>query len=121
MGIMHRDIKPHNILINPATQDLRIVDWGLSEFYFHGKDYNPRVSTRYFKAPELLLNYSYYDYSIDVWSMGVMIAGIIFKKEPFFQGADIPDQLIKIVKVLGFDEFREWTGKYKIKVDKEVE
>lgn len=56
-GIMHRDIKPHNIMINHETKELSIIDWGLAEFYFPGKDYNVRVASRYFKGPELLLDY----------------------------------------------------------------
>lgn len=50
MGIMHRDIKPHNIVYNHKTKELRIIDWGLAEFYYPGKEYNVRVSTRYFKV-----------------------------------------------------------------------
>lgn len=57
MGIIHRDIKPHNIMIDPERRQLRIIDWGLAEFYFPGKDYNVRVASRYFKSPELLLDF----------------------------------------------------------------
>jgi casein kinase II subunit alpha len=46
------------------------------------------VASRYFKGPELLIDYRFYDYSLDIWSLGAMFAGIIFKKEPFFHGAD---------------------------------
>jgi casein kinase II subunit alpha len=42
-----------------------------------------------------------YDYSLDIWSLGCMFAGMIFQKEPFFQGKDNYDQLVKIAKVLG--------------------
>jgi casein kinase II subunit alpha len=51
MGIMHRDIKPQNVIINHETKDLRIIDWGLGEFYLPEKNYNVRVSSRYFKGP----------------------------------------------------------------------
>ena len=54
---MHRDIKPHNIMIDHKNKNLKIIDWGLSEFYFPCKDYNVRVASRYYKSPELLLNY----------------------------------------------------------------
>jgi casein kinase II subunit alpha len=57
MGIIHRDVKPHNIMIDHDKRQLRMIDWGLAEFYFPGKDYNVRVASRYFKSPELLLNY----------------------------------------------------------------
>ena len=77
MGIMHRDVKPHNVMIDHSKRDLRLIDWGLAEFYFPGKDYNVRVASRYFKSPELLVDYQYYDYSLDIWSLGAMFAGMV--------------------------------------------
>jgi serine/threonine protein kinase len=43
-----------------------------------GQDYNVRVASRYFKGPELLVDYNYYDYSLDVWSTGAMFASMVF-------------------------------------------
>ena len=77
MGIMHRDIKPLNILIDHPEKKIRIIDWGLAEFYFPGKEYNVRVASRYFKGPELLVDYIYYDYSLDIWSLGATFAGMV--------------------------------------------
>ncbi len=68
------------------------------------------MASRYFKGPELLVDNNYYDYSLDIWSLGAMMAGMvmnssyiqkIFKKEPFFVGADNYDQLDKIARVTG--------------------
>ena len=68
-------------------------------------EYNVRVASRYFKGPELLVDFQEYDYSLDMWSLGCMFAGMIFKKEPFFHGSDNYDQLLKISKVnYWFDE-----------------
>lgn len=50
-GVMHRDVKPHNIMIDHAKQQLRLIDWGLAEFYFPEREYNTRVASRYFKVP----------------------------------------------------------------------
>ena len=116
MGIMHRDIKPHNLIINPKTKELRLIDWGLAEFYNPGQDYNVRVASRYFKGPELLVDDIYYDYSLDIWSLGCMMAGMIFRKEPFFQGHDNYDQLVKIAKVLGTDDLYTYLNKYGLKL-----
>jgi len=84
-GIMHRDVKPHNVMIDHQQRKLRLIDWGLAEFYHPGREYNVRVASRYFKGPELLVDLQDYDYSLDMWSLGCMFAGMIFRKEPFFQ------------------------------------
>lgn len=49
-GIMHRDVKPHNIMIDHGKRQLRLIDWGLAEFYFPEREYNTRVASRYFKV-----------------------------------------------------------------------
>ena len=69
-----------------------------------------RVASRYFKGPELLVDYQMYDYSLDMWSLGCMLASMIFRKEPFFHGHDNYDQLVRIAKVLGTEELYEYLG-----------
>ena len=44
---MHRDVKPHNVMIDHQKRQLRLIDWGLAEFYMPGKDYNVRVASRW--------------------------------------------------------------------------
>lgn len=53
-GIMHRDVKPHNIMVDPSKRKLRLIDWGLAEFYRPGQEYNVRVASRYFKVSRYL-------------------------------------------------------------------
>ncbi|KAH3688820.1 hypothetical protein WICPIJ_000204 [Wickerhamomyces pijperi] len=120
-GIMHRDVKPHNVMIDPQTKKLRLIDWGLAEFYHPGTEYNVRVASRYFKGPELLVDYRYYDYSLDLWSFGTMLASIIFKKEPFFHGKSNTDQLVQIVRVLGSEEFNAYLAHYQIQLGSEYD
>ena len=55
-GIMHRDVKPHNVMIDHEKRKLRLIDWGLAEFYHPEREYNVRVASRYFKGPELLVD-----------------------------------------------------------------
>lgn len=76
-----------------------------------------RVASRYFKGPELLVDFQEYDYSLDMWSLGAMFASMIFRKEPFFHGQSNSDQLVKIAKVLGTEELFEYLDKYEIELD----
>ncbi|UKJ89882.2 non-specific serine/threonine protein kinase [Theileria orientalis] len=115
-GIMHRDVKPHNVMIDHESKSLKLIDWGLAEFYHPAQEYSVRVATRYYKGPELLVDMKYYDYSLDIWSIGCMLAGLIFKREPFFYGLDNYDQLVKIAKVLGTDGLYQYTQKYNIEI-----
>ena len=93
---MHRDVKPHNIMFDPKSRkvsltpvslreannccQLRLIDWGLAEFYHPKKEYNVRVASRCFKGPELLVDYMMYDYSLDLWSVGCILAGIVCRR-----------------------------------------
>ena len=56
---------------------LRLIDWGLAEFYHPQTEYNVRVASRYFKGPELLVDFQEYDYSLDMWSYGCMFASMV--------------------------------------------
>ncbi|CAG9323567.1 unnamed protein product [Blepharisma stoltei] len=120
-GIMHRDIKPNNIMIDHSQRKLALIDWGLSEFYVPGTPYHCRVGTRYYKAPELLFNYQYYDYSLDMWAFGTVFAGIIFQKEPFFHGHDNLDQIVKIIRVLGTETLRSYIDKFDLEIEPQLE
>jgi len=118
---------------------LRLIDWGLAEFYHPKTEYNVRVASRYFKGPELLVDFQEYDYSLDMWSYGCMFASMvgfsffgqhfvinrstlqIFRKEPFFHGHDNYDQLVKITKVLGTDELYAYIDKYNIRLDSQYD
>ena len=119
-GIIHRDVKPQNIVVNHSEKKLKLIDWGLADFYHPHVNLNARVASRYFKGPELLVEYPEYDYALDLWSLGCMLAGIVFKKEPFFHGSDNIDQMVKIVKVLGVEEFSAYLSKYKISLNSKL-
>ena len=70
-GIMHRDVKPGNIMFDPDNKVLKLVDWGLAEFYHPGEPYSLYGTTRPYKAPEQLVGMEFYDYSMDMWSVGM--------------------------------------------------
>jgi len=113
-GIIHRDVKPQNVMIDHKRKKLALIDWGLAEFYHPEQIYNVRVSSRHFKGPELLIKYEMYDYSLDMWSLGCLIAGVVFGKAPFFHGRDNSDQLVKIINILGTETFDVYLDKYRL-------
>ena len=120
-GIMHRDIKPHNLLIHPRTLVAKLIDWGLADYYHARTLYNVRVCSRYFKAPELLLGHGFYDYGVDMWSVGCVMAGMLYGRHPFFHGRDNNDQLIRIVAVTGTDELYRYTTKHHIAIPDDIQ
>ncbi|RGP77215.1 cmgc ck2 kinase [Fusarium longipes] len=85
LGVMHRD--------------LRLIGWSSAEFYQPGDEYSCCVGL--WKPPEILLGHEKYDCSVDMWCFGNMLAAMIFRKEPFFHGNSLLDQLLAIAKVLG--------------------
>jgi casein kinase II subunit alpha len=120
-GIIHRDVKPHNVMIDHENRKLRLIDWGHAEFYHPGTEYNDRVGPMFCKGPELLVDFQKYDYSLDMWSLGAMFASMIFRKEPFFYGNSNSDQLVKLAKVLGTDDLFDYLDKYDIELDEEYD
>lgn len=113
-GVMHRDVKPRNVLYSRRMHAVRVIDLGLSDLYVPGKPYNPSVASRHYKSPELLFEYPYYDYAIDVWGAGCMLAGLIFRTDPFFNGADNVHQIQCVADVVGAKDLLAWVQRYDI-------
>ena len=111
--IMHRDIKLTNIAINKETKELNIYDWGLSDFYIKDYKYTLTIGSRYYKAPELFMEYKKYDCSIDMWSVGCLFGAMLFQINFLFQGNSNQDQLIVIAKQFGFNKINNFLEKYK--------
>ncbi|PON62378.1 Serine/threonine protein kinase [Parasponia andersonii] len=98
-NVLHRDLKPSNLLLN-ANCDLKICDFGLARTTSETDFMTEYVVTRWYRAPELLLNCSEYTAAIDIWSVGCILMEII-RREPLFPGRDYVQQLILITELLG--------------------
>lgn len=119
-GIMHRDIKPQNIAIDKEKQKLRLLDWGLADFYHPKQKYNSHVATRVFKPPELLINYPYYDYSLDIWSAGLTFSIMMFKRIVLSGGKTDADQLLKVADLVGGEGIIEYAQSLRVDLDEET-
>ncbi|KAK6137366.1 hypothetical protein DH2020_028879 [Rehmannia glutinosa] len=98
-NVLHRDLKPSNLFLN-ANCDLKIGDFGLARTTSETDFMTEYVVTRWYRAPELLLNCSEYTAAIDVWSVGCILAEIM-TREPLFPGKDYVHQLRLITELLG--------------------
>jgi casein kinase II subunit alpha len=104
-------------VIDHEKRQLRLIDWGLAEFYHPGREYNVRVASRYFKGPELLVDLQEYDYSSTCGPWDACLLGMIFRKEPFFHGHDNYDQLVKSPEVLETEELFHYLDTYDLELD----
>lgn len=119
-NIMHRDIKPQNIMIDNNRREVRIIDWGLAERYIPNTPYHVRVATIHYKSPEILLNNQFYDLSVDIWGLGCTFAAMIFKRIPFFRGRDNNEMIYRIGSILGRDKLIEYGQKFKLEIPQQV-
>eukprot|EP01017_Pseudomicrothorax_dubius_P043921 TRINITY_DN7381_c0_g3_i3.p1 TRINITY_DN7381_c0_g3~~TRINITY_DN7381_c0_g3_i3.p1 ORF type:complete len:416 (+),score=128.33 TRINITY_DN7381_c0_g3_i3:135-1382(+) len=101
-NIMHRDLKPRNLLVN-SNCDLKLCDFGLArslEIEEQALDMTDYVATRWYRAPELLLAHKDYSPSVDIWSVGCILAELL-RRKPFLPGVDTKNQLELIIDLLG--------------------
>ncbi|GAY38257.1 hypothetical protein CUMW_035300 [Citrus unshiu] len=98
-NVIHRDLKPSNLLLN-ANCDLKICDFGLARPTSENEFMTEYVVTRWYRAPELLLNSSDYTAAIDVWSVGCIFMELM-NRRPLFQGKDHVHQMRLLIELLG--------------------
>jgi len=99
-NIIHRDLKPSNLLLNKNCM-LKICDFGLARGYEESTStLTEYVVTRWYRAPEVILNASHYTNALDVWSLGCIFAELL-GRAPLFPGDDYLDQIKRTIGILG--------------------
>lgn len=117
-GYFHRDMKPENLLITttglddypamkagaPPERDVivivKLADFGLARETTSKPPYTEYVSTRWYRAPEVLLRSRDYSNPVDMWALGTILAELVNLK-PLFPGESEVDQVLQICEVLG--------------------
>ncbi|KAG5733324.1 Sporulation protein kinase pit1 [Termitomyces sp. T112] len=120
-GYFHRDMKPENVLVTttglfnytpvspiaqPGTTEgdvvaiIKLADFGLAREIKSSPPYTEYVSTRWYRAPEVLLLSRNYSNPVDMWALGTIMAELV-NLRPLFPGSDQTDQVARICEILG--------------------
>lgn len=122
-NFFHRDIKPENILVStsshqdstnsfrrysalvtppstPPTYTVKIADFGLARETHSKLPYTTYVSTRWYRAPEVLLRAGEYSAPVDIWAVGAMAVEVATLK-PLFPGGNEVDQVWRVCEIMG--------------------
>lgn len=120
-GYFHRDMKPENVLVTttglfeyrslspvspPGTMEkdvvaiIKLADFGLARETLSPPPYTTYVSTRWYRAPEVLISSRDYSNPVDMWALGTIMAELV-NLRPLFPGSDCPDQIHRICEILG--------------------
>jgi len=105
-GYFHRDMKPENLLVT-AGKIVKLADFGLAREIRSRPPFTDYVSTRWYRAPEVLLRSVTYNSPIDIWAVGGIMAELYLLR-PLFPGNSETDELYKICSVLGTPTQSQW-------------
>lgn len=105
--VLHRDMKPNNLLIGPKGQ-LKLADFGLARIFGSpDRRFTHQVFARWYRAPELLFGTKQYASGVDVWAAACIFAELLLRR-PFLQGSSDIDQLGKIFAAFGTPKPSQW-------------
>ncbi|XP_051151294.1 cell division control protein 2 homolog A [Andrographis paniculata] len=108
--VLHRDLKPQNLLIDRRTNALKLADFGLARaFGIPVRTFTHEVVTLWYRAPEILLGSRHYSTPVDVWSVGCIFAEMV-NQRALFPGDSEIDELFKIFRVMGTPNEDTWPG-----------
>lgn len=108
--VLHRDLKPQNLLIDKRTNALKLADFGLARaFGIPVRTYTHEVVTLWYRAPEILLGSRHYSTPVDLWSVGCIFAEMV-NQRPLFPGDSEIDELFRIFRIMGTPNEDTWPG-----------
>eukprot|EP00792_Barthelona_sp_PAP020_P005090 TRINITY_DN2490_c0_g3_i1.p1 TRINITY_DN2490_c0_g3~~TRINITY_DN2490_c0_g3_i1.p1 ORF type:complete len:434 (+),score=89.47 TRINITY_DN2490_c0_g3_i1:48-1349(+) len=110
-GFFHRDMKPENVLT--AESFCKLADFGLAREIRSRPPYTEYVSTRWYRAPEILLRSPHYSSPVDIWALGPIMAEM-YMLRPLFPGSSEIDTLYRICSVLGPPTNKSWADGLKL-------
>ncbi|KAF4663552.1 hypothetical protein FOZ61_001544 [Perkinsus olseni] len=111
LRIMHRDIKPQNLLISQTTGRIKLADFGLARSYMHPTHRcTHEIVTLWYRAPEVIMGSLDYTYSIDVWSIGCVMAELFTGGSPLFPTDSEVETLFQIFRMRGTPTPESWPG-----------
>ncbi|XP_072954809.1 cyclin-dependent kinase B1-1 [Typha angustifolia] len=109
-GVLHRDLKPQNLLVDKEKGILKIADLGLGRaFTIPLKSYTHEIVTLWYRAPEVLLGTTHYSTGVDMWSVGCIFAEMV-RRQALFPGDSELQQLLNIFRLLGTPTEEQWPG-----------
>lgn len=112
--VLHRDLKPQNLLINIQHGQLKLADFGLARaFGIPVRSLTHEVVTLWYRSPDVLMGSKHYSTSVDMWSIGCIFAEMVTGR-PLFPGTSEKDQLLKIFVLLGTPSLASWPGQAKL-------
>ena len=110
-GFFHRDLKPENLLVHKDI--VKIADFGLAREIRSRPPYTDYVSTRWYRAPEILLKSTNYNSPVDIFALGCIMAEL-YMLAPLFNGASEMDQIYKVCSILGTPSNNTWGEGYRL-------
>uniref|UniRef100_A0A0A9YFG9 Shaggy-related protein kinase epsilon n=2 Tax=Lygus hesperus TaxID=30085 RepID=A0A0A9YFG9_LYGHE len=105
-GICHRDIKPHNILVNTKNHQIRLCDFGSAKHLLPSEPSISYICSRFYRAPELVCESVNYTTAIDMWSLGCVL-GELLCNSPLFGEENPAGQLAEIARTIGSPSEKE--------------
>ncbi len=110
-GFFHRDMKPENLLVQSGL--VKIADFGLAREIRSKPPFTDYVSTRWYRAPEILMRSTTYNSPVDIFALGAIMAELYLLR-PLFPGSNEHDQMAKVCSVLGTPTPQSWPEGYRL-------